>query len=219
MQQQAVSIGSREATGKGPNRRLRAEGKIPAVVYGEGSQSEKVSLNSHEFEKLMSNADMQSAILNLRRSDSAESSEENVIIRELQRDPVTRRILHVDLFRIRMDVENDFEVAIHSVGTPVGVREGGILETHVRTLEIRCLPTNLPAAITVDVHALAVNSSIHAKDIKVPEGVTIISDPDTVLYTVLPPKEAAVVQPVEGEAPAQPEVIGKKKAEGEEEAK
>ncbi len=217
MQRKDVSLSSREATGKGPNRRLRSEGKIPAVIYGIGSEPEKVALSGRDFERMMAKPDAQTAILNLKR-ENGNGAEENAIVRELQRDPLTRRILHVDLFRINMNVENEFEVPIHAVGIPVGVREGGILETHLRSLQIRCLPANLPTAINVDVKELAINHSIHVSDVKSPEGVTIITNPEDVLFTVLPPKEVAAAVPAEAEvdaAAAQPEVIGKKKTEEE----
>ena len=212
MQRMDIEVTPRTATGKGPNRQLRMAGRVPAVVYGQGDP-EKVALDYREFAKSVSGAAAENVILNLNFKEGKSVSEINTAIaREIQRDPVTRRILHVDLYRLRMDVENDFEVPIHPVGAPVGVKEGGILETLNRSISIRCLPTALPASIEVEIAGLRINSSIHVSDIKVPEGVTVLSDPETVLFTVVPPKaEAAPAAAVEGEEPAQPEVIGKKK--------
>lgn len=212
----SVAVQSRDEIGKGANRRLRSAGRIPAVIYGVGSEPQKVSLDSREFEKFVSGGEAQSTILSITGIGSGSAEENAAVVRELQRDPVTRRVLHADLYRIRMDVENDFEVAVHGVGIPIGVREGGILETHRRVLDIRCLPTRLPHFINVNLEGLKVNHSIHVADITAPEGVTIISGADEVLFTVLPPKQEVVaVAPVEGEEPVQPEVIGKKKAEEE----
>ena len=221
MRQFSIKVSQRQLVGKGANRRLRASGKIPAVIYGAGDAPQKVALQGHEFEVMMGRGEAENAILSMEFDAVASSSEVNtVVIRELQRDPVTRHILHVDLYRIRMDVENDFEVPIHGVGSPIGVKEGGILESQRRVVEIRCLPTILPSSIEIDLADLKVNHSKHVSDLIVPDGVTVLSDPDEVLFTILPPKAEAVPAAAEvaAEEVAEPEVIGKKKEEGEGEA-
>lgn len=218
MQQLDVTVSRRSDTGKGPNRRLRGSGKIPAVIYGISAPI-KVALDAHSFERQVSSRAAENMIINMNFDGGDGGSDINTaIIREIQRDPVTRRVLHVDLYRIRMDVENDFEVAIHAVGSPIGVKEGGILETVRRIIEIRCLPTMLPSSISVNITDLKVNHSIHVSDLQVPEGVTILSDADEVLFTVVPPKQEVVATPTAEaatEETAEPEVIGKKKAEEE----
>lgn len=209
-----IEVCRRTDSGKGPNRRLRAAGRIPAVLYGTGAAPEKVALDARAFDRAISTGAGENAILNVVIADSGSGKEETAaILREIQRDPVTRRVLHADLYRIRLDVENDFEVPLHGVGIPIGVREGGILEAIRRTIEVRCLPANLPNAINVDLLGLRVNNSIHVRDIEAPEGVTILSGADEVLFTVAPPKEAPAAATAEGEEAQQPEVIGKKKEE------
>jgi large subunit ribosomal protein L25 len=158
-------------------------------------------------------------MFNLLEHGATVATDENVaIIREIQRDPVTRQILHVDFYRIRMDVENDFEVPVHTIGIPAGVREGGILETLRHMIEICCLPTLLPKSIDIDVTGMKINQSFHARDLTLPEGVALVTDSEEVIFNILPPKEQVVVAPVEGEEVAQPEVITKKKEEGDGEA-
>lgn len=222
MQRKPMAFCPRVETGKGPNRQLRAAGRIPAVLYGVGAETTKMSLDAHDFGKLIHGVSPESTLFDIvaEGSAAAAAGEETVaVIREIQRDPVTRAILHVDLYRIRMDVENEFEVPVHPHGIAIGVREGGILETHMYSVLVRCLPANLPTGIDVDVVNLAINSALHVRDLKAPEGVTFASDADMVIYTILPPKAEATPTPgaaVEGEETAQPEVIGRKKEDEEE---
>lgn len=220
MERIKLPVERREKTGKGPNRRLRAAGRVPAVLYGAVGQPEKLSVNAHDFQQMLSQGRGENALLDIVYPEATDAGDTNVaVIREVQRDPLTRQLVHVDFYRIRMDVENDFEVAVRAHGSPHGVREGGILETHLYHVTVRCLPNNLPSALDVDISAMGINSALHVSDLPVPPGVKVLTDPETVVFTVLPPKkEAAVVAPVEGAAePAQPEVIGKKKEEEAEE--
>ena len=209
----------RTATGKGPNRQLRMKGKIPAVIYGPGIMPEKIALDSHDFGVLLQKVGSSSMFV-LQPSNGAQSSAEErlAVIREIQRDPVTRRILHVDLYQVRLDVEADFEVPVHHVGVPIGVREGGILESHRHTVEVRCIPARLPKVIEADLTNLKINHAFHAGDLVMPEGVKLLTDPEEVLFSILPPKDYVEPTPAaEGEEPAQPEVITRKKEEEESE--
>lgn len=205
-----LTVTGRTETGKGPNRQLRATGLVPAIIYGTGHEPQMVSLNYRELEKAMSRANAETNLFHL--AGEAAGNNVTVVIRELQRDPLTRRYLHVDLLHVRMDQEAEFEVPIHPVGTPVGVREGGLLETHLRMIVVRCLPGNLPESIDVDISALPINESMHVSDIKVPENVTIVTEPGETLFAVHVMRGAATEE-VETETPSQPEVIGKPAAE------
>ncbi|MGI8905852.1 MAG: 50S ribosomal protein L25 [Candidatus Sumerlaeaceae bacterium] len=208
-----LAVVDRQDIGKGANRRLRSSGKIPAVIYGAESDARKVTLDYREFDKLIASPGGETGLLDLKSNGGASNV---AIIREVQRDPVTRRFLHVDLYAIRMDQENNFEVAVHGVGIPVGVREGGLLETHIRSVTVRCLPANIPNVFNIDLLGLKGNQSVHVSDIKVPENVTMVTDPHEVLFTVIVLRAEKVVteEAAAAEAaPAAPEVIGKKKAE------
>src|SRR5690606_16221180 len=126
-----LSVTERSETGKGPNRRLRAQGLVPAVLYGTDQEPQMLTLNFRELGKALSKPNAETNLFNL--TGDAIKKETTVILREIQRDPLTRRFLHVDLLTVALDKEADFEVPIHSKGTPIGVREGGILETHLRS--------------------------------------------------------------------------------------
>ena len=217
MERIQLEVTPRTETGKGPNRRLRTQGRIPAVVYGNDLNPAKVSLDAHTFTRLVETGRISNALINLTRSAGAKGSDEVVaVVREIQRDPLSRRILHVDLNTIRMDTEAEFDITIHHTGIPEGVKEGGVLETQRYNLTVRCLPTAFPGTLTIDISRLKINQAIYAHEVEFPEGVRLMDDPDTVLYTVAPPKTEAVAVEAEAEAEAaQPEVIGKKKEDEE----
>lgn len=216
MERVTIKFEPRAATGKGPNRKLRANGKIPAVIYGPGIEPEKVALDAHEFGLVLQSAGT-SAMFALVPTNGQSTEERLAVIREIQRDPVTRRILHVDLYQVRLDIEADFEVPVHHVGVPIGVREGGILETHRHIVEVRCRPDVLPKSIEADLTNLKINHAFHAGDLKLPAGLKLITDPEEVLFSILPPKDYVEPTPAAAEEEmAQPEVIGRKKAEEEE---
>jgi large subunit ribosomal protein L25 len=207
MQQFSLSAAGRSATGKGPNYQLRKAGKLPAVIYGAGADNELIALDYRQFDLTIAKPDARNGLFTIKREDGGETL---AVIREIQCDPVTRRYLHVDFFRIRLDVPGNFVVAIHPTGNPIGVKEGGILETHLRAVTVHCLPTDLPNHLEIDLTGLRVNQSLHVSDLQLPANVTLVTPPHEVLFTVLPPKgEKAATE----EAPTAPEVIGKKKAE------
>lgn len=203
-----LAVASREANGKGPSRQLRMAGRIPGVIYGAG-EPQKVSLDYREFERLIKGG-AEKALLDLKKD--GDNNVGVAILREIQKDPVTRRYLHVDLYSIRMDQENVFEVAVQGHGTPVGVREGGILETHLRKISVRCLPANLPTSFDVDITGLGGGQTLHVSDLPLTEGVTLVTDGGEVLFTVTQVRGEKAAA-AEGEGTTQPEVIGKKKEE------
>jgi large subunit ribosomal protein L25 len=202
-----LNVTGRTETGKGPNRRLRSQGQVPAVIYGSAQEPIMVALNFRELEKALSKPNAETNLFAL----AGEGIEKTTaVIREIQRDPVTRRFLHVDLFRVRMDHESEFEVPIHATRTPAGVREGGMLETHLRSITVKCLPGKLPESIDVDISGLQINKSLHVSDVQLPQGLTLVTDGAETLYGVHAVKVASETAE---EAAGQPEVIGKKKEE------
>jgi len=207
-----LSAQPRSEFGKNACRRLRIAGRIPAVVYGLKTDPVSLTVDNHELLMLLHHQGM-SSIVDL----EAPGLKTPCVIRDLLRHPVTDRFLHVDLLRIDLTVESNFMVEIVGKGSARGVREGGILETVTRALPIRCLPANLPHSIEVDLTDLGFGQSIHVGEIKMPEGVTLHCDASVVLFSVLAPKAVKEEVPAEeAEAVAEPEVVGKKKAEEEE---
>ena len=207
----------RENLGKGGARKARAAGQIPGVLYGHGEQPVPVSVGAREFELALRGHKGGNPIVNL----AVAGGEYTALIRDVQYDPLTHDILHLDFQHISLTETIEVKVTVHLTGLPVGVKDGGgILETILREIEVRCLPTAIPSSIEVDVSHLNIGDSVHVSDIAVTD-VTILNDPAETIATVVPPTvmeekapEAAVV---EG-APAEPEVIAKGKKEEEEAA-
>lgn len=202
MEHDTITVSSRSETGKGPNRRLRMQGLVPAVIYGSGSEPVMVTVNYRELEKLLAKPNADTNLFNV--DGESGSGTNTVVFREIQRDPVTRRYLHIDLHRVRMDQEAEFEVPIHSTSTPIGVREGGVMETHLRSIMVRCLPGNLPEEIIVDIADLGINQAFHVNQVQLPEGLTLVTEPEELLFAVHAPRTTTDTEAGEGEtAPAE----------------
>jgi large subunit ribosomal protein L25 len=205
----------REALGKGGARRARAAGQIPGVVYGHGEAPVAVAIDAKEFETALRGHEGSNPIVTLSVGGSRDVT---ALVRDVQLDPLTRGIIHLDFQHISLTEEIEVEVAVHFIGTPLGVKDaGGILEHIARSLKVRCLPTAIPASIDVDVTALNVGQNLHVRDIQA-QGFQIVTDADVTVAAVVAPavEEVAAPAPTE-EAPAEPEVVaakGKKEAEG-----
>ena len=200
----------RPGTGKGPARQARFAGEIPGVIYGAGETPVALAVPKKEFELALKTAHAGGNVIVALRLDGA--AEKTAIIREVQRDPISHDILHLDFHHISLTEKVTVEVTVHLVGTPDGVKNGGgILEHITRTIEIECLPTQIPQHLEADVTALAIGDSIHVRDLNVPNA-EILSDPDTTIATVVPPTvmtEAAAASA----ASTEPEVIAKGKGD------
>ncbi len=212
----------RDLRGKGAARRLRMQGRIPAVVYGRKTASAALSIAATDLERVLSTTggDVKSTLISLAVGKQIRQT----LIREIQRHPFRPEILHVDFYEIQAHEKVTLEVPIHLVGNPDGVRnQGGVLDQVLRELQIQVLPHNIPEHVSLDVTDLSIGHSLHVRDI-VLDGVDILSDPDATICSVIAPRVEAA--PVEAEAAveegeAEPEVIGKVKTEeesGEEES-
>jgi len=205
----------RENLGKGGARKARAAGQIPGVLYGHGEEPVPVSVGAREFDLALRGHKGGNPIVNL----AVAGGEYTALIRDVQYDPLTHDILHLDFQHISLTETIEVKVAVHLTGLPLGVKDGGgILETILRELEVRCLPTAIPSSIEVDVSHLNIGDSVHVSEVAVPD-VTILNDGAETIATVVPPtvmeEKAPEAVAVEG-APAEPEVIakGKKEEEG-----
>jgi large subunit ribosomal protein L25 len=223
MEKLVLTAQHREETGKSSGLRLRAQGLLPAVVYGENKKPEHVTINRHDLQQLMHHGTGEGTIISLKIKGSKAAKEQKVLIRDIQKDPVTMYPIHADFYRISLTKKLKVEVPVRALGTPEGVKAGGILEYLTRTVEVKCLPTAIPRNFEVDVSELAINHSVHVSDLKVAEDVEILNDPETALFTVLPPRveEEVVAAPAAEEVAegAEPELITRKKGEEEEEEK
>jgi large subunit ribosomal protein L25 len=206
----------REGTGKGPARTARREGRVPGVLYGHGEESIALSVDSRELQRLVHSVSIENTIVDLSLDGGRQAVK--VLVREIQRHPTREQYLHVDFFQVAMDEKISVEVPIVLVGEPIGVRtKEGMVDHQLRVLEVFCLPGEIPEKIEVDVSGLDVGDSIHVAELSVPAGIEVETESDRSVVTVLAPVVAAVEEEaVAEEAPAEPELIGKRKAEEEE---
>lgn len=215
-----LSASSRTTTGKGVARKLRAAGRVPAIIYGHNRQPQPLELNAHELQLLLEKNPYQSTVIEL----AFDGLSARTLIREIQRHPFKKQILHVDFQELVAGEKVTVKVPLHFTGTPDGVRTGGgILEQTMHELEITCDPSIIPHHLTVDVTPLTIGHSIHAGDIVMPEGVTLLSDADATVCLCAAPKveveETPAVAAEGAAAPAEPELIRKTKADEEAETK
>jgi large subunit ribosomal protein L25 len=211
-----LSATTRDTTGKGAARTLRSAGQIPAVIYGHAREPQTLAIPTREFEKLLERVSAESTVIELNLAGGVART----LIREIQRHPYKKQILHIDFQELVAGEKVSVNVPIVLTGTPEGVRvSGGILSQVMSELSIRCDPVNIPRRIEADVTNVVIGHSLHVSDLKVPEGVEILDDADTTIAVVSAPKvEAeAPVAAEAAEAPAEPELIRKTKDEGEEE--
>lgn len=210
----------REGRGKGPARRTRRTGMVPAVLYGGRKESVSLTVNAKQVARILRSESGHNTIFGVR---VAGGREEQAMLKDWQVDPLTGSLLHVDLLRIAMDVRMRVRVPVHTFGEPQGVKlQGGIFEMVTREVELECLPADIPEEFKVDVTELMIGKQLRAGDLPIDANkVKLLTDPQRVLAHVVvlkkeeePAPEAAVAAET---APAEPEVIkkGKKEEEGE----
>ena len=221
MEKMVVEAERRVSFGKGANRKLRAKGMIPAVVYGQKKDSIPVAIDPKVLIRILRSHAGANTIFDLKVKGS--DGTDNVMVKDYQLEPVEHELLHADLIRVAMDHALTLSVQIELSGIPVGVKlEGGLLDFVSRAIEVSCLPADIPEKIKVDVSGLVIGHLVRAGELELPERVTLVSDPGLVIAHVEAPKveeePAAEAVAAEGQ-PAEPEVIKKGKAEVDEGSK
>ena len=215
-EQVVLEAALRQGKGKGPAGALRVEGLVPGVVYGEGQKPLLVQLPVQELRRILHTKAGGNALITLRLDDT--KGERAVLIKELQHDPVSHQIIHVDFHHVSLSKAIKVEVPLSLKGADqaLGVKQdGGIIE-HLRwELEVECLPTEIPAELELEVSGLALNQSLHAKDVPLPAGVKLVTDPEQPVVSCVLPRVEVVAAPAEGAeaAPTEPEVLKQKKPE------
>jgi large subunit ribosomal protein L25 len=209
----------RTGLGTGDARKLRASGQIPAVIYGHGREAQSLSVNTREMERLLSQYSAGSTVIEL----SVDGTVAKTLIREIQRHPVKRNIVHLDFQQLVAGEKITVSIPLKFVGTPDGVRlSGGILEEIIHVVHLRVDPSEIPNHIDVDVTPLTIGHSIHVRDLTLPAGVTVLDEPGATVCVCAAPKTSAEETPgaeaAEGSA-AEPELIRKPKPEDEAEKK
>ncbi|HEV8437406.1 MAG TPA: 50S ribosomal protein L25 [Methylomirabilota bacterium] len=221
MEMRELTIQKREGVGKGPARRLRRAGQVPAILYG-GAQPVNISVIPRDIYRLVHGHEGSTQLLRISFAGSSESR--MAIIRDIQYDPVSEDLVHVDLQEVAMDRPIQVSVAVHHVGEAVGVKDTfGILEMILREVQVSCLPGNIPQVLDADVTTLRIGDVLTVKDLKAPEGVRILNDPNQAVATVAPPAAEEAAAPVAAAevaaAPAEPEVLTERKPKEETEEK
>ncbi|MHC4580045.1 MAG: 50S ribosomal protein L25 [Planctomycetota bacterium] len=201
----------RKHTGSKAVRKVRRQGRIPAIVYGHKQEPVAISLDEHDFVEGLHHGQRLIDVQMGRKK-------ERMLVKELQYDYLGRNIIHVDLMRVDMSETIKVTVPIELKGIAAGTHEGGIIEEHVDRLEIECKVTDIPQVLVVWVKDVHVGDALHASDIELPEGVKLASPPETLLVTCHLVAAAKTAEEAEEEAPTAPEVIGEVKEPGEEEA-
>jgi large subunit ribosomal protein L25 len=194
---------TRKETGKGPARRFRKEGLIPAVFYGRDEESLHLSVNAAELLKVIK-AKKENIFIKL-KIEGEKNLEKLSLLKELQIEPCSRRFYHADFYEIRMDRKLTLDVPLNFIGIPIGVQNGGELQHLKRDLKVSCLPSVLPEFIEIDVAGLDIGDSIKVQDIRVPEGIAVL-DPGDVGVAMVAMVKVSVPQaeatPAAGEAAA-----------------
>jgi large subunit ribosomal protein L25 len=210
-----LSANARDNSGKGAARSLRSSGRIPAVIYGHGRDPQTLSIETRELEKLLSHISAENTVIDL----TVDGKSARTLIREIQRHPFKRQILHVDFQELVAGEKIIVRVPVILIGVPDGVRmDGGILDQTMRELEVEVDPANIPNHIDVDVTKMVIGSSLHVSDLTLPEGVEVVADEDASVAVVSAPRAAVEAVAAEGTeaAIAEPEVIRAKKTDEEE---
>ena len=214
----------REERGKGPARRMRRAGAIPAVLYGGKHEPVTMTVNARQLARILRSETGHNTIFTVQVGGR---KDERAMVKDWQVDPVSGSLIHVDMLRVAMDVRMRVKVPVHTFGEPEGVKlQGGIFEMVTREVEVECLPTDIPEEFKVDISPLTIGKQLRVADLPFdPAKVKLVTDPERVVAHVVVLKKEEEVAPAEAAAvaeaaPAEPEVIkkGKKEAEEGEEA-
>ncbi len=194
MEKPVLNADIREKRGKEIAKKLRARGLIPAIFYGPRSETMALMVDPKELSKTLQTEAGENVLIDLRIRKDNESLQKVVMLKDIQVHPLQRRPLHADFYEVSMDEMVIVEIPVHLTGKSEGVKMGGILEQPQRTIQIQCLPGDIPRSIDVDVSALMIGDSIHVRELQL-EKVKIISDLNFTLATVVPP--VAEAKPIE----------------------
>lgn len=209
-----LNAAPRQLTGRSGVNKLRAAGKLPAVLYG-ASDPQPLELTTVDFIEAFQSAESENVLVNLNIEGEGKQAKAHLaLIQEIQHHPIKDTVLHIDFHEVRKDQKIQANVPIHEIGSPIGVKDqGGILDHLIRELHVECLPEALPSYIEVDISGLRMEESVTVADLNLPDGVIAMVDAEQPVFMVHPPRVKE-----EDETPSedvQPEVIGEKKDDDE----
>ena len=223
MAEVTLEVSGRDGTGKSAVRKLRQQGKVPGVVYGGHRDPVAIIVDRKAITDLIQKSEHGVRSVFLLKMAGTDQ-QRHAMIKDIQIDPINRKMMHVDFIRVVMDEVVRVSVPVVITGSPIGVREGGLLDFQVRELHVECLPNAIPDKVEIEISELGIHHYFRISDLPLPEGVKVLDDPNRVVVGVTHQRAEVVPEvPVEGVeevAPAEPEVIsrGKKVEEVEEEA-
>ncbi len=218
MSELTIEVDRREDKGKNVSRRLRAAGQIPAVVYGEGKDPVKIAIGQRKVEDLLRKGGGENAVFFLKLAGTKQSR--HTMIKDLQRDPMTGGMIHIDFQRVNLKNKVKVSVPVELIGESVGVKtDGGLLDFVTREVEVECLPDAIPPHLEAEVSELHAGQHLEAGELSLPDGLELLTDPNRVIVAIS--KARAEEEEVEGEegeglatsTQAEPEVIGQKDGE------
>lgn len=206
MERLQLEVKLRAPGGKGAARKLRAQGRVPAVVYGGGIETQALEVEAAKLAAILRQGSNQ--IVDLRGSDGF--ADLLVLLKQVEIDPVSRKPLHCDFYVVDTEQRIEVDVPVLMAGKARGVEVGGILELVLREVEVRCLPLAIPESLSIDVSGLEIGQALHVSDLEAPEGVEILADPTLTLVHVIAPRIEEEPEAPEAEVEAEAEA-----AEGE----
>jgi large subunit ribosomal protein L25 len=185
MEQVLIKADTRNSTGKGVARKLRAAGRIPAVLYGTNVEPVSITISAREWENITRHM-KRNVIIDMEIQGGAAIDKRPVMVKEIQRDGLGTNIMHIDFFQVSMEQTVEVEVPIHLTGKSKGEVLGGIVDVHLRSIRVECLPNQIPEDITLDVTELDIGDSIHISDISLP-GVKLVEHGEIAILSIIPP--------------------------------
>jgi large subunit ribosomal protein L25 len=207
----------RSSIGKGANRKMRAAGRVPAIVYGRGEETRMLSLDAHDLSRMLATVHIENTIVDL---DIAGEGAVTTLIREVQKHAHRPVVLHVDFYQIHAGEKLTVNIPVHFVGTAPGVKEGGMLQHTLDEIAVRCLPAEIPTHFDVDISSLEIGDSVHVSAVVLPANVELLEDPERTICSVLPPTvvkdDEEAEEAVEAAPDGEPEVIGRGKEDEDE---
>ena len=211
MEIQNLKATKREAVGNGPSRVLRRDGKVPAILYGPKTEPIKLTIDRMELEPIFKSGAVAQKLLKLEIEGL--DGKRNVMIKEMQKHPVSQQLLHLDLYEVTMDNKLKVMVPVVTTGKSVGVEMGGMLQIIRRELEVLSLPDQIPENITIDITDLDIGDSFHVEDLQLDDDIEIPADVNFTILTVLSPKAEEEVEGEEEEEMGEEGVEGAEAAE------
>ena len=200
-------------TGSGVLKQMRREGFVPSVIYGGGTENQNVKVHAKTFRDMLNNAASDSILVNL---DVEGAGTQLAFLQDVQHNALTKEILHVDFLAVSETTSITANLPLELTGEPVGVQEGGLLEHMLHSIEVSCLPKDLPESILADVSHLAIGEALHVGEMPLPEGVIPTPNADVVVALVAKARVEEEEEEVEGEAAStEPEVTSEAKADDE----